>query len=199
MKTLRFVLAALAMLPLLAVAAVAQESYKVRAGDVVRVEVLEDSDLNRSALVLPDGSISLPLAGSVAAKGRTLSEIQAAVTLALAPNFASSPTVYVSLVELAVPEDAKTSTIAVYVIGEVKTPGKHEIDPGTTILQFFAEIGGFTDFAATKRLQLRTARSGSEQVFGLDYDAIERGDVSTLSTKLADGDVIIVPQRRLFE
>lgn len=199
MKTLRIALAAIAMLPFLAFAAAAQDSYKVRAGDVVRVEVLEDSDLNRSALVLPDGSISLPLAGSIAAKGRTLSEIQASVTLALAPNFASSPTVYVSLVELSAPTDAKTATISVYVIGEVKTPGKHEIAPGTTILQFFAEIGGFTDFAATKRLQLRTSRTGSEQVFGLDYDAIERGEASALSTKLADGDVIVVPQRRLFE
>jgi len=72
--------------------------------------------------------------------------------------------------------------------------------PGTTVLQLFAQIGGFSRFAATKRIQLRrTDASGTEQVFAIDYEAIEEGRSQAGATVLREGDVIIVPQRRLFE
>jgi polysaccharide export outer membrane protein len=64
----------------------------------------------------------------------------------------------------------------------------------------FAIMGGFTKFAAIKRVQLRRAdASGSEQVYFLNYPAIEAGEISGGRATLADGDVIVVPQRRLFE
>ncbi len=62
MSILRRLATALLLLPLLVVASWAQD-YKVRPGDVLQIEVLEDSTLNRTAIVLPDGQISLPLAG----------------------------------------------------------------------------------------------------------------------------------------
>ena len=92
--------AALLLLPILAVASWAQD-YRVRAGDVLQIEVLEDATLNRTAIVLPDGQISLPLAGSVQAAGRSLAQVQADLATRLAPNFATPPTVYVTLNSLA--------------------------------------------------------------------------------------------------
>lgn len=66
MSILRRLATAICLLPLLAVTTWAQD-YKVRTGDVLQIEVLEDGTLNRTAIVLPDGQISLPLAGSVRA------------------------------------------------------------------------------------------------------------------------------------
>ena len=43
-----------------------------------------------------------------------------------------------------------------------------------------------------------TAKDGSEQVYNYNYDAILAGG-SGGTTRLQDGDVIIIPQRRLFE
>jgi polysaccharide export outer membrane protein len=80
-------------------------------------------------------------------------------------------------------------------MGEAATPGKLELKRGTTLLQAFAQMGGFSPFAATKRVQLR--RGG--QITTLSYDAIERGTSTAGSTVLQDGDVIVVPQRKLFE
>ncbi len=60
-------------------------------------------------------------------------------------------------------------------------------------------MGGFSTFAAKKRVQLRTARSGTEQVYTFDYDAMERGAAAGAMTVLAEGDIVVVPQRRLFE
>ena len=54
----------------LAGAAAAQSDYRIQPGDTLQIEVLEDPNLNRSVLVLPDGSISVPLVGTVRAGGR---------------------------------------------------------------------------------------------------------------------------------
>jgi polysaccharide export outer membrane protein len=197
---MRIVFALLAALGL-AQAAQAQDSYRLQAGDVVRIEVLEDASLNRDALVLPDGRIAIPLAGSVPAAGRSLDEIQADITARLAPNFAAPPSVFVTLNRLApppvptIPGVVQEQTIAVFLMGEAANPGKVEVAPGSTLLQVLAQAGGFSPFAAKKRIQLR--RGGS--VYTLDYTAVEKAGGAGFDTVMAEGDVIVIPTRRLFE
>ena len=202
MSILRRLAVTLVLLPLLAVSSWAQD-YRVRSGDVLQIEVLEDATLNRTAIVLPDGQISLPLAGSVRAAGRSLAEVQADLASRLAPNFASAPTVYVTLSALAerVPSAPATPRLTdIYVLGAATTPGKVEVKPGATLLQALAQAGGVTPFAAKKRIQLRRVdKSGVEKVYKFDLDAIERGEVGGGATRLMSGDVIVIPQRKLFE
>lgn len=174
------------------------QGYNIQVGDVLKVEVIEDPSLNRSVLVAPDGRISLPLAGSVNAAGRQVEAISAAISGALASNFAARPTVYVSLdrlAERAAAKEAAPEVITIYVLGEAGKPGQIALLPGSTALQAFAQMGGFGKFAATKRIQLRR---GTE-TFLLNYRQIEAGTSTAGSMVLKDGDVIVVPQRRLFE
>jgi len=203
MKTLLRAVMVLCLGPLLALATSAavqaQDGYKLRTGDVLRVEVVEDAGLNRTALIAPDGRITLPLAGSVQAQGRTVEAVQADLAQRLAPSFAAPPTVFVSIERLAErvagTGPAGGPTIDVFVVGEAAKPGLLAVKPGTTVLQAFAIMGGFTKFAATKRVQLRRGA----QTFALDYKAIEAGSSPAGGTVLAPGDVIVVPERRLFE
>lgn len=203
MSILRRLAAVLFLLPLLAAASSAQD-YKVRPGDVLQIEVLEDATLNRTAIVLPDGQIAIPLAGSVRAAGRSLAEVQADLAARLAPNFAKSPTVFVTLSALAERPTggggpAAPRLMDVFVMGAANAPGKIEVKPGTTLLQALAQAGGLSPFAAKKRVQLRRVdKSGNEKVYKIDVDAIERGEVGG-STRLMSGDVIVIPQRKLFE
>lgn len=202
MSILRRLAAALILLQLLAVSSLAQD-YRVRSGDVLQIEVVEDGTLNRTAIVLPDGQIALPLAGSVRAAGRTLAEVQAELASRLAPNFATAPTVYVTLSALAerVPSTpAAARTVDIYVLGAANAPGKVDVKPGATLLQALAQAGGLSPFAAKKRIQLRRVdKSGTEQVYKFDLDAIERGESAGGATRLMGGDVIVIPQRKLFE
>jgi polysaccharide export outer membrane protein len=184
----------------------AQQSYRIRAGDTLRIEVIEDATLNRSALVSPDGRISVPLAGHIRAAGRSIEAIQADLTAQLAANFQSTPNVFVAVERLAVRRAATPRapepdpTMEIFVLGEVGSPGKMTVAPDSTVLQVFAQMGGFTRFAATGRVQLRrTNDSGVEDVYELDYDAIEAGMSNDGMVKLSPGDVIVVPQRWLFE
>ncbi len=201
MKLMRVLFAVLFVVPLLAVQSQAQD-YRVRPGDVLQIEVLEDSTLNRTAIVLPDGQISLPLVGSVQASGRSLAQVQEDLAARLSGSFATPPTVYVTLSALAerVPASTTPRMIDVFVMGAANAPGRIEVSPGTTFLQAIAQAGGLSPFAAAKRIQLRrTDKSGNEKIYRLNYDAIEQGTATGGTTRLVDGDVIIVPQRKLFE
>jgi len=203
MKQIFALLAAVLMLPGLAGVANAQDSYRVKSGDLLQVEVIEDPSINRQVLVTPDGRISIPLAGTVKASGRSVDQVQADIASKLAPNFATTPTVFVSVNSVAYEDPALADagvTIDVYVLGEVASAGKFAVAPGTNVLQLLAEIGGFSDFAATKRIQLRRKdKSGAERVYNVNYEAILEGQSSVGMTTLTSGDVIIVPQRKLFE
>ncbi|WP_299733744.1 polysaccharide biosynthesis/export family protein [uncultured Tateyamaria sp.] len=193
----------LSMLVLLPVAAAAQ-GYRISPGDVLRIEVIEDEALNRSVLVDPQGRISFPLAGTILVRGKTVTAVQATLVANLTPNFAAPPSVFVALERLAPTEPRipdEPETISIYVLGEVERPGKVDMEPGTTLLQAFAAMGGFSNFAATKRVQLRRTdpKTGVESVTTLNYKAMSQGLSTNATLKLHDGDVILVPTRRLFE
>lgn len=186
--------------------AMAQNNYQIRNGDILRVEVIEDPSLNRSVLVSPDGRISMPLTGAIKASGKSIEDIQRELASGLSASFASRPNVFVAVERLAERRVATPitptpdPTIEIFVMGEVGKPGKVTLDPGANVLQAFAEMGGFTRFAASSRVQLRRpAADGSEELVTLDYKAIEAGLSSAGMTVLAAGDIIVVPQRRLFE
>jgi polysaccharide export outer membrane protein len=187
-----------------ATGAFAQSSYKIRSGDSLQVEVIEDPSLNRTVLVLPDGSINFPLVGTIPAAGRSVNEVRADLASALASNFAAAPNVFVGVGTLAevVPRatgGGGVATMPVFVMGEVASPGKADVVPGTTILQFLAQAGGFTRFAAQKRIQLRRiGKDGDEKIYLFNYDGSGNSGIRG-STRLQSGDVIIVPQRKLFE
>jgi polysaccharide export outer membrane protein len=184
---------------ILALPAVAQ-GYRIQSGDTLRIEVLEDESLSREVLVRPDGRINVPLAGTLRAGGRSVEQVGEELARLLAPNFAFEPNVFVSLDTLNEPREPLRRTIDVFVIGEAGSPGRHTPERGTTLLQFFGEMGGFSRFAATKRIMLRrTDKSGKETVYQFNYDAMLDGTGTGGATKLADGDVIVIPERRLFE
>ena len=199
---IRIILGAL-LATILTTGAFAQSSYQIRSGDSLQIEVIEDPSLNRSVLVLPDGSINFPLVGTIPAAGRSIDAVKSDLAAALAGNFAAPPNVFVGVGTLAAPRAARAAgvarTISVYAMGEVATPGKADVAPGTTVLQLLAQAGGFTRFAAQKRIQLRrTSKSGAEQIYVFNYDGIGASGIAG-STRLKAGDVIVVPQRKLFE
>ncbi len=203
----------------------AQSNYTVRSGDTLNIEVLEDSSLNRSVVVLPDGRFSFPFAGTVQASGRTLGQIENAVAGAIASNFAAPPNVFISVAQLR-PDPQPTPfevasaqararaafsnqpglaeagpTISIYLLGEVSAPGPQIVPPGTTFLQALSRSGGFSNFAALKRVQVRRTdpQTGAQSLLTVNYRDLSRGRELNGNIVLQEGDVILVTQRRLFE
>jgi polysaccharide export outer membrane protein len=172
-------------------------NYRIQPGDSLTVTVLEDDTLNRQVLVLPDGRISVPLAGTIQAAGQSVDSVEKVIADRLASNFAVRPSVFVSVVAV----DENAGDFPVYVLGQVANPGQVEVKPGTTLLQAIALSGGLDRFAAGKRIQLRRTdpATGQERLFLFNYNAVENGGAVQSMITLRQGDVIIVPERHLFE
>lgn len=198
---LRFILAMLLALPLVSTHGAMAQEYRIQSGDRLTVEVLEDSSLNRTLVVLPSGTIDFPYAGSLRVAGQTPTSVSSQISQSLAGVLASPPTVFVTatpLIEPVLPTEVEEDVVNIYIMGEASAPGPKAVLPGTTFLQALSQAGGLTPFAATKRIQLRRV-SMPGQVITVNYAAIMRGAGMNQDPVLAEGDVIIVPERGLFE
>jgi len=179
----------------------AAATYTIAPGDRLDVSVLEDPTLNRQVLVRPDGRISMPLAGTIDVVGRTPEQVQATIRGKLSKQFVSPPNVTVALsgvgAEAALQEQGLP---AFYVMGEVNKPGRYalELERPVSVLQALSIAGGLGIFAARSRIQVRHTIGATESVQLFDYDAIESGDASGAPIMIEDGDVIVVPERGLF-
>lgn len=173
--------------------------YRFAPGDSIEVSVLEDPSLNRQVLILPDGRISLPIAGTVMASGATPDELAARIRGRLSGVFVSPPTVTVAAIGLAEGSVEDEIPEVVYVLGEVRQPGAFAFKKPMNVMQSLALAGGPGPFAARSRIQVHRTVDGVETVELFDYDAMEDGDIVGLGSVLADGDIIVVPERSLFD
>ena len=75
-----------------------KHEYVLAVGDVIEIEFYYHPDINRRVSILPDGTISLPLKGSVSAAGLTPSQIDQKITHIYSDTF-KDPSVSITLVE----------------------------------------------------------------------------------------------------
>ncbi len=138
------------------------------------------------------------------AVGRDVGNVASDIRQRLASNFATAPTVHVSVAALATRRTGSgtSRTVDVFALGEVADAGRKEVKPGITLLQFIAEAGRLGPFAADKRIELiRTdGKSGDVSTYLFNY-RLPQGGGSFISgsTRLQSGDVVKIPQKRLFE
>ncbi len=119
----------------------------------------------------------------------------------LKPNYNEALDVTVAFVSAAKPdipeEDLKPK---IFITGEVIRPGSYVVRQKTTLMQAIALAGGLGPFAAKRRLQVRRRGiGGDETIFAFDYRAYEAGYDLEGNVTLRPGDVVIVPERGLFE
>ena len=156
--------------------------YKMVVGDKLRVEVYKDPQMSQSLQIRPDGKITLPLVGDVAAAGKTPAALRDTLTTSL-KDYITNPVVTVIVIE------AQPQTVSV--IGEVNTPGTHPIKAQTTVIEALAMAGGFKDFANTKNITIqRSTPTGTTRIKFNYKDAIKS---ETKQMCVQPGDVIIVP------
>ena len=133
----------------------------------------------------PDGKISLPLIGDIQAAELTVVQLKDRLTERLKDYYKEPPQVSVIVQEI--------NSYAIYVLGEVRSPGRYVVKTGTTFLQVLTLAGGFTDFAATKRIMVRRRGVGGSEETALSfrYKDIIGGAQSNILMK--PGDTVIIP------
>jgi polysaccharide export outer membrane protein len=187
----------------LALAAPAQaDSYRLKSGDVLDVNVFQDPKLNRQIVVAPDGQVAFPLAGRFQAGGLTTAAVETELKARLQKQFTTDLDVTVSYIQSEKRElkEAKEAEYTVYVTGEVGKPGAFVVPKRPpTIMQAIALAGGLGPFAAERRIQVIRKAKGEDRVFSFNYRDYTRGHDMEGNITLRSGDVVVVPERGLFQ
>ena len=173
--------------------------YLFKPGDTIQISVWQEPRLDRQITVAPDGSIALPLAGRIQAGGRTAAQVQETISANLAPQYTDAVDVTVHLLAQPQAEVLPPVVPGIYVMGEVTRPGEFPILKQTTVLQAIALGGGLSPFAAEARIQVHRKAGGLDQIHVFDYRSFQYGLNPVGNIVLQPGDVVVVPERGLFE
>jgi len=152
-------------------AAAQEENYRLDAGDLIKIQVYREQELDRELRVSADGTISYPLIGEVKAAKLTPQELEEAITSRLRGDFLTNPKVTVTIVEYR----------PFYVNGEVEKPGGYPYQPGLTVRKAVTLAGGFKERASRSKLYLIKADNPGTNTLRVDLDAVVGpGDVLTV-------------------
>ena len=182
----KFLLACCVILALAwATGAVAQDAnYTVKPGDLLSISVWKEPDLQKAALVRPDGSFSFPLVGEVDARGKTGGDLNKLMTQRL-DKYISEPVVTVSIQEI--------KGNKVYVIGQVNRPGEFIMNPTVDVMQALSMAGGTTPFAALGDIVVLRRTPAGKQSIPFRYNDVVKGRRMDQNIDLQSGDVVVVP------
>jgi len=185
----------------LAIWATAADAQTLKPGDSLSISVLQDPKLDRSVVVDPSGEIAFPLAGHIRARGLTPQALEKILIAKLKDNYKDDHldvTVAIANSPKDIPEEDLKPKI--FITGEVLRPGPYIIRQPITLMQAITFAGGIGPYAAKRRIQVRRRMpGGDETIFMFDYKAYEAGADLEGNISLRAGDVIMVPERGLFE
>ncbi len=161
-----------------------QGSYKINPGDILQISVWKEAELQREVRVLPDGSISFPLAGIVFIAGKDITTVQTELAKKMA-DYIADPVVNISIKEV--------SGNVVYVIGQVNNPGQFIMYQPMDIMQILSLAGGLTTFAKANDIIILRRNEKGREAIEFEYGELEDGDDLDKNHLLKSGDVVVVP------
>jgi len=153
-------------------------------GDLLRISVYRQPDLDLEVRILDTGMISYPLVGAVQAVGKAAAALEETLRQKLQKDFLENPSVTVTVKEYA--------KRRVYIVGGVAKPDGYEIAPDgrMTVFQLVAAAGGFTDRAYKEYVQVIRRQGADRTVIRLSLVDSER----RLARGEADADLELWPE-----
>ncbi len=177
-------------------------TYLLGPGDEIQITVFDHEEFNGRKVVLPDGTITLPLIGRVRAADRTIPELINDLETRLDSWIKRRPTVTISL--------AKTRPLLINVAGEVQRPGPVQLSSETlfgnnfntdnftvrspTVNGAIVAAGGVTKNADIRQVVLkRYSPTGNSPTVTINlWDVLSSGNAPR-DLLLQDGDSIFIP------
>ncbi len=181
----------------------ANDTYRLGAGDHLDISVFDAPEFTAMKVVAPDGTVTLPIVGSIPAAGRSTTQLTQELQGKL-KRWLKAPVVSIGVV--------KFRPLLVSVAGEVRRPGpmqmnnipnearqepstanatsSNSIQPLPTLSAALANAGGLTRDADIRRVSLRRGNTA----IPIDLWAGISSDQPTPDYMLQDGDSIFVPK-----
>ncbi len=162
----------------------AQENYYLNPGDILKISVWNEEALQQEVLVLPDGTISFPLVGTIDVDDKTPLQVQEELKEKLS-RLIPDPEVNLTVRQVAGNN--------IFVIGKVNGPGRFAMNRPTDVIQAISLAGGFTPYASSDSIQILRRIGNKQQIILFDYTKIANGEALETNILLRSGDTIVVP------
>jgi polysaccharide biosynthesis/export protein len=168
------------------------KAYTINPGDEIEIYVWREEQLQRAVKILPDGTFSFPLLGTVNAAGKTAEEIRQYITAGLENQYVDGkvPNVTVGV--------KNASGLQFSVIGKVKAAGTFTPGRYVTLLEALSLAGGADEFANLDNvIIIRKTNTGLVTVRARLADILRNrgsvGDAVKNIPMIESGDTVIVP------
>nr|WP_258043033.1 polysaccharide biosynthesis/export family protein [Sphingomonas sp. NBWT7] len=136
--------------------------YRLGVGDKVRMTVYNEPNLTGEFWVNPDGTLALPLIGSVPARGMVVADIARDATTKFADGYLRQPKVSMEVITFR----------PFYILGEVSAPGEYPYASGLTALNAIATAKGFTPRANRDVIRIRRQGEANEVNYKLTPELV---------------------------
>jgi protein involved in polysaccharide export with SLBB domain len=173
---------------------VADDKYKLRPGDRLSLQILEDREPPKSLLVADSGELDVPYLGRVPAADKTCKQLGDELKLQLEKDYYYRATVILGL-------DAANKFLGrIYVWGQVRNQGPIDIalNENLTAGKAVLRAGGFAEFANKKKVKLIRNDPDDhtgKQIVELNMVAILQEGAIERDIILRPDDLIVVPSR----
>jgi polysaccharide export outer membrane protein len=167
-------------------------TYRLQPYDLIDVDVYSEEDLHKPARLGSDGTVLLPLIGSVQVGGLTVAEATDLITKRYAAGFVKNPSVLVTVLQY------RKSTFSI--LGQVQRPGIFEIPEGShvSILEAVSLAGGYVTGAAQNSITVKRLIDGKNTTI-----KVKAGDMAqnpdAVPFEVLPGDSILVPASQYQE
>ena len=158
--------------------------YQLSPGDALLVSVWREDALQKEVRVLPDGSITFPLAGRVDVGGQSADEAGKRIAEQL-KNYIPDPNVSVVVTGI--------EGNRIYVVGKVAKAGPIVMSGPTTVLQALSMSGGLDKFADEGAIKVVRRKGASEETLPVNYKSLISGRDLSSNFLLKAGDTLLVP------
>lgn len=160
------------------------------AGDLVRVTVFGQPDLETSTVVSDVGSLTLPLVGEIQVGGLTTQQAEQLIASAYrGGGYLVDPQITLTVQEL--------RSRQVSVLGQVQQPGRFPLSSRMTLLDALALAGGVSNTGGADIYLIRQV-DGRPRKFEINIDKLLAAPGSGNRLELSAGDTIYVPEAPLF-
>lgn len=150
--------------------------YVLGKGDQITLHVGDMEEISDKPLRIdPDGGIDLPLIGRMQASGLTMAQFKTALAAKLS-KYINDPQISVNLTD--------NQSRPVSIIGEVNTPGVHQLAGPRNLIEVISLAGGLKPTAGSKVIVTRETRRGPLNLPNATKDT--SGNFMTASLSLDD-------------
>jgi polysaccharide export outer membrane protein len=158
-------------------------AYVIGPLDVIDLRVWNSPNLSGIFSIGSDGLLSMPLIGQIKADGETVDSLTRIVRNRLGSTvFECPPEVNIQVL--------RNNSKKYYIYGGVLKQGEFPLNGPMTVMDAFANCGGFKDFANQKKIYILRG----DQKLKFNYKEVSQGKNPAQNIALRNGDRIFVPE-----